>query len=104
MRGKLGAFLITSGKLTEDQLNVILNVAKKSNQGSREVAISLGFITENGFTEALSERFLINIIDSLAVTIDRLVASKISEEFAKSELALPLRIKKIGSKSLLLIH
>ncbi len=95
----IGQQLIELGLITEEQLDVALNLQKKRKERLGELLFSLGFISESDILKVLAERFRIHYItaDKLAsIKIPKIVLDMVPMDYAERKFVLPLMYDQEG--------
>ena len=91
---RLGDLLVSSGMITEKQLNDALAIQKNSGKGQRlgTVLIENGFITENQLIETLQMQLGVEFIDLNNTSIPPEMASVLPKNIAKKHMVIPVRV------------
>ena len=91
---RLGDLLVSSGMITEKQLNDALAIQKSSGKGQRlgTVLIENGFITENQLIETLQMQLGVEFIDLNNTSIPPEMASVLPKNIAKKHMVIPVRV------------
>lgn len=91
---RLGDLLVSSGVITEEQLQIALNKQKEIGQGKRlgTVLIELGIITENQLIETLQMQLGIDYIDLNNTTISPDMVSVLPKNIAKKNMVIPIKV------------
>ncbi|MBI1810490.1 MAG: type IV-A pilus assembly ATPase PilB [Nitrospirae bacterium] len=90
MAGKLGQILITSGIITEAQLNEALKLQKKGGGRLGTNLVKLGHITEDELVTFLSKQYGMSVINLIDYKIDPAVLKLITANMAKKYMIMPL--------------
>ncbi|MDP3261171.1 MAG: type IV-A pilus assembly ATPase PilB [Thermodesulfovibrionales bacterium] len=90
MAAKLGQILITSGVITEAQLNEALTMQKKGGGRLGTNLVKLGHITEDKLVTFLSKQYGMSAIDLAEYKIDPAVLKLIPAAMAKKYMIMPL--------------
>ncbi|MDI6744492.1 MAG: type IV-A pilus assembly ATPase PilB [Thermodesulfovibrionales bacterium] len=90
MAAKLGQILITSGIITEAQLNEALTMQKKGGGRIGTSLVKLGHITEDKLVTFLSKQYGMAAIDLAEYKIDPAVLKLIPADMAKKYMIMPL--------------
>ena len=88
---QLGALLVESGLITNDQLAAALDVQAQSGRPIGRVLIDQGLISESDLVRALAKQVGLEFIDLTEHPIDATIASLIPEGLARRYQALPDR-------------
>lgn len=91
-RLKLGERLIASGVISADQLKIALIEQQRSKQPLGEVLVSLGFVTEQTFREALSERLGARSVQLQGLVADRAALALVPKELARRHQLFPISL------------
>jgi type IV pilus assembly protein PilB len=86
----LGALLVESGLITNDQLAAALEQQAKSDVAIGRVLVDLGFISEIDLVRALTKQVGLEFVDLTEHPIDATIASLIPESLARRYQALPI--------------
>ncbi len=91
---RLGDLLVSSGMITEKQLNDALAIQKTSGKGQRlgTVLIENGFITENQLIETLQMQLGVEFIDLNNTSIPPEMASVLPKNIAKKHMVIPVKV------------
>lgn len=87
---RLGAILIESGVLSEDQLRIALIELKTSKKPLGAILIELGFVTDAIIRDALSENTGQRSVDLSNAVLDAMSIKLVSQELARRYTILPL--------------
>jgi type IV pilus assembly protein PilB len=96
----LGSLLTSAGLLTDEQLNVALELGKKTNRRLGEIIVELGYLTEKEIARALAEQYKLDYVELEHVAPESDVVALLPEELARRYRALP--IKRLDGNTLLL--
>ena len=91
---RLGDLLVSSGMITEKQLDDALVIQKSSGKGQRlgTVLIENGFITENQLIETLQMQLGVDFIDLNNTAIPSEMASVLPKNIAKKHMVIPVKV------------
>ncbi len=91
---RLGDLLVSSGIITEEQLNEALKIQKESDKKQRlgTVLIEHKFITENQLIETLQMQLGVDFIDLNNTSIPPEMASIIPKNIAKKHMVIPIKV------------
>lgn len=89
-RKKVGEILLSSGIITEDQLQHALQVQQLKKQRIGEILVSFGYVTKEQITEALAIKLNMDIVICSDYTIDDEIKKLIPKEIAKKHNIFPL--------------
>ncbi|MBR5126810.1 MAG: type II secretion system protein GspE, partial [Roseburia sp.] len=91
---RLGDLLVSSGAITEKQLEDALSIQKSSGSGQRlgTVLIENKFITENQLIETLQMQLGIDFIDLNNTSIPPEMASVLPKNIAKKHMVIPINV------------
>lgn len=87
---QLGAVLVDSGLLTEEQLAEAVKVQQEQGRSLGRVLIDLGYIAEKDLVRALAEQIGMPFVELGEMTIDGRAATSVSETITKRHTALPI--------------
>ena len=90
---KLGELLLDVGKITENQLELALNMASKGAVRLGEVLVLMGALTEEDIARTLSKQLGIRYTDCVDEKVSQHAIELIPEKIARKHLALPLTPK-----------
>jgi type IV pilus assembly protein PilB len=90
----LGERLIDAGLISADQLKIALIEQKRTGRPLGEVLMSLGFVTEETFRDALSEKLGANNAKLQGLVADRSALALIPKEVARRCLIFPVSLNK----------
>ena len=91
---RLGDLLVSSGMITEKQLDDALVIQKSSGKGQRlgTVLIENGFITENQLIETLQMQLGVDFIDLNNTAIPSEMAAVLPKNIAKKHMVIPVKV------------
>ena len=91
---RLGDLLVSSGVITEEQLEKALKLQKEEMQGKRlgTVLIESGIITENQLIETLQMQLGVEFIDLNNTAIPPEMASVLPKNIAKKHMVIPIKV------------
>ena len=91
---RLGDLLVSSGVITEGQLETALRLQKEEMQGSRlgTVLIESGIITENQLIETLQMQLGVDFIDLNNTAIPPEMAQVLPKNIAKKHMVIPIKV------------
>ena len=91
---RLGDLLVSSGMISESQLDDALAIQKSSGKGQRlgTVLIENGFITENQLIETLQMQLGVEFIDLNNTAIPSEMASVLPKNIAKKHMVIPVKV------------
>ena len=91
---RLGDLLVSSGVITEDQLELALRMQKEEMQGKRlgTVLIESGIITENQLIETLQMQLGVEFIDLNNTAIPPEMAQVLPKNIAKKHMVIPVKV------------
>ena len=91
---RLGDLLVSSGIITEEQLQVALDIQKTKMAGKRlgTVLIDSGIITENQLIETLKMQLGVEFIDLNNTFIPPEMASVLPKNIAKKHMVIPIKV------------
>ena len=89
---RIGDLMVSSGVITEAQLERALEMQKKEKKRLGDVLIHNGFIAEDQLIRALQQQLGVEYIDLNAVSIPQEMASVVSRNLAKKHSLLPVRV------------
>ncbi len=92
---KIGEILLNDGKISQEQLNQVLEVQKKEPGKFGSIIIRLGFVTEEDISQALSKQFGYPSINLSKFDIDDKILELIKPEIARKHIVIP--VHRIGS-------
>ena len=90
----LGERLIESGLISPDQLKIALIEQKRGSKQLGEVLVSLGFVTEETFRDALSEKLGAHSVQLQGLVADRSALALIPKEVARRYQIFPVSLDK----------
>lgn len=90
MSGKLGEILIRQSLLTPDQLKEAVEYQRRNNLGLSASLISMGVVSENQITGALSKQYGVPAIDFSTVEIEESVTRLVPREVAQKYCVIPV--------------
>lgn len=90
---KLGELLVYYGKITEEQLNLVLKKQKKSNKKLGELLVEEGYVTEKDIVEVLEFQLGFAHVDLNKFRINSKVIPLVPENLAKRYNLIPIDIK-----------
>jgi type IV pilus assembly protein PilB len=93
-RKLLGERLIDSGLISADQLKIALIEQKRGSKPLGEVLVSLGFVTEETFRDALSEKLGAHSVQLQGLVADRNALALIPKEVARRCQMFPVSLDK----------
>jgi len=96
MAAKLGQILISSGMITEEQLNQALTLQKRSGGRLGNNLVKLGHITEDKLVTFLSKQYGMSAVDLSEYKIDPAILKLIPAAMAKKYMIMPLT--RVGAK------
>lgn len=91
---RLGDLLVSSGVITEQQLEKALAMQKETGERLGDVLIRAGFITERQLIEALEMQLGVEFVDLTAVSIPVELASYVPKNIAKKFCVVPVKLVK----------
>jgi type IV pilus assembly protein PilB len=86
----LGERLIERGVISSDQLKIALIEQKRNHKPLGEILIALGFVTEDTFREALSERLGAQSVQLQGLVADRAALALVPKELARRYQVFPV--------------
>lgn len=91
---RLGDLLVSSGVITEEQLELALKMQKEQMQGKRlgTVLIESGIITENQLIETLQMQLGVEFIDLNNTAIPPEMAQVLPKNIAKKHMVIPVKV------------
>ena len=91
---RLGDLLVSSGVITEEQLELALKMQKEEMQGKRlgTVLIESGIITENQLIETLQMQLGVEFIDLNNTAIPPEMAQVLPKNIAKKHMVIPVKV------------
>ncbi|MBQ8519495.1 MAG: Flp pilus assembly complex ATPase component TadA [Agathobacter sp.] len=91
---RLGDLLVSSGVITEEQLELALRMQKEEMQGKRlgTVLIESGIITENQLIETLQMQLGVEFIDLNNTAIPPEMAQVLPKNIAKKHMVIPIKV------------
>ena len=91
---RLGDLLVSSGVITEEQLELALRMQKEEMQGKRlgTVLIESGIITENQLIETLQMQLGVEFIDLNNTSIPPEMAQVLPKNIAKKHMVIPVKV------------
>ncbi|MEO8313678.1 MAG: ATPase, T2SS/T4P/T4SS family [Pseudomonadota bacterium] len=89
---KLGEKLVAAGLISADQLKIALIEQKRDSRQLGEVLVSLGFVTEETFRDALSERLGAQSVQLQDIVADRAALALIPKELARRHQLFPINL------------
>ena len=87
---KIGDILLSSGRITKEQLEQALKKQAETHKRLGEVMVSLGIVTENEFIDNLAEQLGVERIFLDEIYINPEVAQSIPREVAKRHNLIPV--------------
>jgi type IV pilus assembly protein PilB len=96
----LGSLLTSAGLLTEEQLDVALELGKKTNRRLGEIIVELGYLSEKEIARALADQYQLEYVELENTILDTNIISLLPEDLARRYRALP--IKRLDDNTLLL--
>ena len=91
-RGRRGERLVDAGLISADQLKIALIEQQRSRKPLGETLVALGFVTEETFREALSEKLGARSIQLQGIVADRAAMALVPKELARRHLAFPVSL------------
>ena len=91
---RLGDLLVSSGVITNEQLEKTLEMQKETKERLGDVLIRAGFITEQQLIEALEMQLGVEFVDLTAVSIPVELASYVPKNIAKKFCVVPVKLVK----------
>lgn len=91
---RLGDLLVSSGVITNEQLEKALEMQKETKERLGDVLIRAGFITEQQLIEALEMQLGVEFVDLTAVSIPVELASYVPKNIAKKFCVVPVKLVK----------
>ena len=91
---RLGDLLVSSGVITNEQLEKALEMQKETKEHLGDVLIRAGFITEQQLIEALEMQLGVEFVDLTAVSIPVELASYVPKNIAKKFCVVPVKLVK----------
>ena len=91
---RLGDLLVSSGVITNEQLEKALGMQKETKERLGDVLIRAGFITEQQLIEALEMQLGVEFVDLTAVSIPVELASYVPKNIAKKFCVVPVKLVK----------
>ena len=92
-KGRLGELLVTSGRITQEQLERALLLQKASGEKLGQVLVATGVMDERTLTESLSTFFAIPVVNLHIEDVDQAVLPLLSEATAREYLAVPYKME-----------
>lgn len=92
---KIGEFLLNDGKITQEQLDTVLELQKKQPGKLGSILIRQGYITEEDIAQVLSKQFGYPSINLSKFDISEKVLELIKPEMARKHIIMP--VHRIGS-------
>lgn len=89
---RLGDLLVSSGVITEAQLEQALSVPKEDGQRLGDVLIQHGFITEAQLIDALRVQLGVDFVDLTAVSLPMELAQYVPRTIAKKYDVVPVKL------------
>lgn len=89
MSQRIGESFLSSGKLTKEQVDIVLNSQRNSHELFGERAVELGFLSESDLVLFLSKIYKIKAIDLDFMYIDKNTLFSIEYEIAERAVAVP---------------
>ncbi|MEE8410427.1 MAG: ATPase, T2SS/T4P/T4SS family [Myxococcota bacterium] len=90
---RLGEMLVEAGTLTEEKVELALNVQKRTSERFGVIIQRLGFITQNQLGQAVAKQYGLAFVDLRQlreVEIDLEALEKMSEDFARQHTMVPV--------------
>ena len=91
---RLGNLLVSSGVITNEQLEKALEMQKETKERLGDVLIRAGFITEQQLIEALEMQLGVEFVDLTAVSIPVELVSYVPKNIAKKFCVVPVKLVK----------
>ena len=91
---RLGDLLVSSGVITNEQLEKALEMQKETKERLGDVLIRAGFITEQQLIETLEMQLGVEFVDLTAVSIPVELASYVPKNIAKKFCVVPVKLVK----------
>ncbi len=91
---RLGDMLLEEQMLTGEQLQQALVIAKENHKRIGEALVELGYVTEEGITDALSRQLGIDIVTLSGRKIDESVLSLVDGELLRKHIMIPFAYAK----------
>lgn len=91
---RLGDLLVSSGSITEEQLNIALDLQKKSRERLGDVLIQSGIITEKQLIDVLVIQLGVEFFDLTSVSIPVELAKYVPRSIAKKHQVVPVKLVK----------
>jgi len=88
---RLGDLLVNSGRLTDNQLELALQVQQEKRKKLGVTLIDLGYVTEKDIIEVLEFQLGIPHVDLEKYSIDPDVPGILTEDFARKNILIPIR-------------
>lgn len=90
MSGKLGEILIRQNLLSHDQLKEAVEHQRRNNLGLSASLVTLGLVSEQQITSALSKQYGVPAIDFSTVEVDEAVTRLVPREVAQKYCVVPI--------------
>ena len=86
----LGALLVRSGRITQEQLEEALDAQSDGQLRLGELLVQCGWLTNRDLAEALAEQFGVDFFDLRTAQVDEAATATLPEEVARRNCALPI--------------
>ena len=91
-KAKLGEKLIAAGVISADQLKIALIEQERDFRPLGEILVSLGFVTEETFRDALAERLGAQGVQLQGMTADRAALALVPKDLARRHQLFPINL------------
>lgn len=91
MSTRLGDLLLNAGKITSEQLDLVLSIQRRTNQKIGEIIVSEGLVSQEDIYETLKIQVGIKSVDLEKETIDPDIPKLITENIARRYPLIPIK-------------
>ena len=91
-KGRLGDILISSNRITTDQLDQALRSQKSTGEKLGQILVNNGFVDERDLTEALSGLLGLPVLNLHREDVEAVTLPLIDEDFARANVVVPVKL------------